>query len=629
MPGADMRGADISNCRLHETTLDDRLSSGSIRSMESSELDVHNNCTRYAGMYFSTVEPLMHQYSTANENLKEIAENRYNDEKFKKLDLQEAAIIKQQKQVNDKYKTLGYLEFLTGSNVEYNILSAELTQLQDNKKKTQALSFEEDFDQNSIKYFMHPSVAELPLIMAQIGLIKFDPAYKRGSDKAATNFNFANIRNGLWDGAQVNGATFNYADLEGISLANAVIKQTSMQRANLDRAIIEGCEMIETDLTFAFMAEAKAKASNLKLKNSILQDVDARKIDLSGAIIDDLCKLEGVDLEKAVLREVKADRVNFVGAQLKEAILEGVNMQFSNLEDAVMLGVKANGVDMTGSNLININARGAKLQGAVLEGVVAHNADLTEAVMKGANLRGAKMHSVILEKVNLQKADLRNAELGKAKLSEAKMDKAKVNEATNLHGADITNVKGDLEHEDISGKKTEMSPEEKVRCDDQVHKAKQVGAVGKFFGNVCKTFGHFTKKAGEFIKQPTSEKWGRIIGATIGAVALGLFAASVVATGGASLAVLGAAVAGAAVVGAVAGHYAAKHTGLSTIAGIGGGLVAGGPVGAVLGGGVAIGTKQNIEMRHVNLTGVIIMQALPLNIILSCVPRVTSIQYRV
>jgi hypothetical protein len=32
-------------------------------------------------------------------------------------------------------------------------------------------------------------------------------------------------------------------------------------------------------------------------------------------------------------------------------------------------------------------------------------------------------------------------------------------------------------------------------------------------------------------------------------------------------------------------------------------------------------------MRHVNLMGVIIMQALPLNIILSCVPRVTSIQY--
>ena len=393
---------------------------------------------------------------------------------------------------------------------------------------------------------------------------------------------------------------YDYADLEGISLANAVIKQTSMQHANLDKAILEGCEMVDTDLTFAFMAEAKA--SNLKLKNSILQDVDARKIDLSGATIDDLCKLKGIDLEKAILKEVEADRVNFVGAnmkgvdatgaQLKESILEGVNMQFSNLENAVMDGAKANGVDMTGSNLTNIKARGTKLQDSILEGVTAHNADLTNSVMEGANLRGVKMHSAILEKVNLQKADLRNAELEKAKLSEAKMDKAKVNDATNLHGADITNVKGDLEHEDISGKKTEMSPEEKVRCDDQVHKAKQVGAVGKFFGNVCKTFGHSTKKTGEFIKQPMSEKWGRIIGAIVGVgltVALGL-------TGGLGLVVLAGVVTASAVAGAVAGHYAAKHTGLSTIAGIGGGVVAGGPIGAVLAGGVAIGANQAVKL---------------------------------
>jgi uncharacterized protein YjbI with pentapeptide repeats len=233
------------------------------------------------------------------------------------------------------------------------------------------------------------------------------------------------------------------------------------------------------------------------------------------------------------------------------------------------------------------------LQGAILEGVFAHNADLTEAVMEGANLRGSKMRSAILEKVNLQKADLRNAELEKAKLSEAKMDKAKVNDATNLHGADITNVKGDLEHEAISGKKTEMSPGEKVRRDNQVHKAKQVGAVGKLFGNICEIIGHYTKKTGEFIKQPMSGKWGRIIGAIVGvglAVALGL-------TGGLGLVVLAGVVTASAVAGAVAGHYAAKHTGLSTIAGIGGGgVVAGGPVGAVLGGGVAIGANQAVKL---------------------------------
>lgn len=737
MSGVDMRGADISNCSLSETDLEDRLSyNSSLKPVEISELAVHSNRTRYSGMHFSTLEPLMHQYRDSNEVIEKRAEARYNQAKATKLELQEEAIAKKQEQVNEKYKTLGNLEYVIGSNEEYNTLTAELAELQQQKKATQALSFEEDFDKRNIKYVMHPSVAELPLLMDDVGLVKFDPAYKRGSDKVArdqekqyvrltredaesyieaikenpqltmnefaiskmsekgidatpgakviadfstyiesgkgalyagvavdlsdldfsnanlqgacfaganlegakfnganlnlatfeganlqnakfekttardvnmfaanidgaefssadfgraymshssaqdaqvskTSFNFADIRNGTWDGAQVSGSTFNYADLEGISLANAVIKQTSMQHANLDRSILEGCEMIKTDLTSALMADASA--SNLKLKASILKDVDAREIDLSGAEIDELCKLEGIDLENAILRKIEADRVNFVGANMKGveaagahlegAVLEGVDMQFSNLEDAVMNGVKASGVDLTGANLTDIQAKKAQLKNAVLEGITGHRADLTEAVMEGANLRGAKMHDAILERVDLRNADLRNAELENAKLAEAQMEKAKVNDATDLHGADVQGVKGNLEHEDISGKKTEMSAGEKVRRDDEVHKAKQVGPVSKLFGKVCNTVGHYTQKAGEIIKQPFSAKWGRIIGAVLGAAVTGLFVASVVATGGASLVVLAAAVGGAALVGAasgaVAGHYAATKIGLS------------------------------------------------------------------
>ena len=179
MSGVDMRGADISNCSLSETDLDDRLSYDStLKPAAISELAVHSHRTRYSGMHFSTLEPLMHQYRELNEEIEGRTEDRYNKEKSTKLAIQEEAIEKKQQQVNEKYKTLGSIEYLRGSNEEYNTLTAELTQLQQKKKETQSLSFEEDFDKRNIKYVMHPSVAELPLLLDDVGLVKFDPAYK-------------------------------------------------------------------------------------------------------------------------------------------------------------------------------------------------------------------------------------------------------------------------------------------------------------------------------------------------------------------------------------------------------------------------------------------------------------------
>jgi hypothetical protein len=61
-----------------------------------SELAVHSHRTRYSGMHFSTLEPLMHQYNERNEEIEERAEDRYNKEKAAKLAIQEEAIEKKQ-----------------------------------------------------------------------------------------------------------------------------------------------------------------------------------------------------------------------------------------------------------------------------------------------------------------------------------------------------------------------------------------------------------------------------------------------------------------------------------------------------------------------------------------------------
>lgn len=440
----------------------------------------------------------------------------------------------------------------------------------------------------------------------------FKRAFMRGSEATGmqvshSNFDYSNIRNGKWDGVNIQDATFNYADLEGVSLANAKLSQVKMQHAMLEKAILDNCEIIKSDLTGSFLEGAKVRKA--KIQDTVLKDVDARGIDLTETEIDKLCKLEGAALDDAIMKMVKADGVNFVGAhmdganlehaQMKEAVLEGVSMKFANLEGAVLEGARANGVDLTGAKLTDINAKKGQFKEAILEGIEGERANFTEAVMEGANLRGAKVKEAIMEKVNLKKADLRDAELQKVNFKDAEVDGLKINAGTDIHEAEITGVKGTAVHEGVDGVKEPMKLEQKKEIDAQVHAAEGKGFFSKLAGNVLKGIGGGCKKVADFIRQPISTKWGRIIGAVAGALIVGAIVASAVVTGGASLAVIAGAVAGAvavgAVVGAVAGHFGAKHMGLSTIAaGVAGGVTMG-PVGAAVGMGVGVGVNQVVK----------------------------------
>ena len=430
---------------------------------------------------------------------------------------------------------------------------------------------------------------------------------------AKSKFDFANLSNANLDGAKIENSTFDYAELSGVSLANADIQRCKMRHANLERAILNNCQIIETDLSGAILREAEAK--KVTFKEAVLEQVDARSMNLSESEIGELCKLSGANLEKAIMRKVQADRVNFVGANMKEAnlqhaklkdaIVEDVDLSFANLEGAVAEGIKASGVDMTGADLTEISARGAEFKNAQLEGIKAHRAELSEAVLEGANLRGAKMHDAILKQVNLKKADLRNAELERVNLEKANVDNAKVNDGTDMHHAKVEGISGELEHEAEDGTKTKMKPETKIEQDNQAHASKNRTAIGKLAAKVAGAIGNVTKKIGEFIKQPISTKWGRIIGAAIGVAVAATIITTTVLTAGLSIPVM-AAVAGGTVlacggVGVVAGHFAAKHSGLSTFAGAGAGFVVGGPIGAAIG-AAGMGAVNSVSKQVVGTT---------------------------
>ena len=434
---------------------------------------------------------------------------------------------------------------------------------------------------------MSPSDAidDKPRKETQIIDSNFDRAFMRGSKAIEaivqnSHFNYSNIRNGNWNQAVVSKAEFNYADMEGISLAGAKLREVTMKHALLDKAIMTNAELIKVDLTEAMMVGVKAE--KLKIKDSILRNVDARGINLEDAEIDKLSKLEGLDLERALMEKIKADGVDFRKvnleqadlrlAQLREANLEGVNARFANLEGAVIEGAKAAGIDMTGAQVEKLHAAKADLTGAVMKGVKGDEADFTDALLEGAILREAKMRKAIMERVDLRKAELQGA-------------------------------KGNLQEEQPDGQVKAKPIEQVVQEHNEVHAAEQKSWLAKKFGNALKSVGQVCQKIGGIIKQPFSEKWGRIIGAVAGALIVGSIAVSAVATGGLSLVAIAGVVAGAAAVGAiagaVAGHYGAKKITAIHLAGAAVGFVGGGPIGS----GVGLAVGEGVERVAQAVTG--------------------------
>ena len=500
MVGVDMRGADISHCKFGEDAAEEFLNGDDspLKPVEAAEIVERDKSARYTDMYFSSAEPLLHQYRGKNDGILEAAQAEFEVDKTKKLSRKEEQIASKQEKINEAWKGVTRFQAFarlpggaTGNKV-YDDLVAEKAVLDKERQKIRGLDFDRDFDMRKIKYLVDPTIAELPLLMEDdVGVIKFDPAYVRGSSKEARaqekqyvrltredaqsyiaaiketpeltlndfarakaaekgvvlklgskvvadfstqiedtpnaeyagkavdlsgldfrtanlqescfaganlsgcdfsganlskatfesadmsgatfqrvnatdanffycnmqdakmmnpdfrrafmngsdasranihegNFDYANIKHGKWDDIKVQQSTFNYADLEGISLAGAQLREVTMKHALLDRAIMTNAELLKCDLTAAMMVNVKA--TKLKIKDSILKDVDARGINLEEAEIDRLSKLEGMDLERAMMERIKADGVDFRNVNMEQANLRFAELRGANLE---------------------------------------------------------------------------------------------------------------------------------------------------------------------------------------------------------------------------------------------------------------------------------------------------------
>lgn len=265
-----------------------------------------------------------------------------------------------------------------------------------------------------------------------------------------SNFDYANIKNGKWDNAKLTDSTFNQADLQSISLISADLRRVQMQHAILDKAVLTECQVIESDLSNALMENAKAHKA--KFKDTILQNIEAKGLDLSDVELSGLTKLDGANLEAAILRRINAEGVNFINANLnmveaqnanfRNAILEGVEVKFADLTEAVLEGAKAKGINASYSILKKIHAQKVDFSNSIMRSIDAHEGDFTEVIFMNGDLTKSKLQQAILEKVQAEKVKLEGINLHAAKLAEADLSKATVDIDTDIVGVSLIGLKG-------------------------------------------------------------------------------------------------------------------------------------------------------------------------------------------
>jgi uncharacterized protein YjbI with pentapeptide repeats len=174
----------------------------------------------------------------------------------------------------------------------------------------------------------------------------------------------------------------------------------NLEEANLQRADLGGANLQEADLWRADLQEANLRVG--KLQKADLGEASLQKADLMGADLQS-ADLGGANLQRAEMWGAHVQRANLVGADLRRVNLRGANLQGANLRVA---------------RLQEANLRGAKLQ----------KVDLGEANLQKADLRGANLTRVDLldtesiEQITLYRAILDHTQLAKDQLGDALRD---------------------------------------------------------------------------------------------------------------------------------------------------------------------------------------------------------------
>ncbi|MBD3240351.1 MAG: hypothetical protein GF331_07180 [Chitinivibrionales bacterium] len=218
-------------------------------------------------------------------------------------------------------------------------------------------------------------------------------------------------------------ADLSRAELNGVILSGARLRQVDLEDARLDGARLEGADLRDANLEHASLRGANLCGADLRGAN--LEDVD-----LTEAILGQPTPGETGGSPPGVTGN--ASPANLKGADLEEAIFDraslvGVNLSHTEASDASFVDARLDGACM-----VDIDLDCARLKRARFGGADLRDASLLMTELQQADLRGVNWRDATLRDAKLQGADLRESDF-----SAARIDKC-IFRGANLAGVDLS-----------------------------------------------------------------------------------------------------------------------------------------------------------------------------------------------
>lgn len=180
---------------------------------------------------------------------------------------------------------------------------------------------------------------------------------------------------------------FTFADLTGISLAGADLRDVDFYGANLTGASLAGAQIGGADLSYVQTTPANLRSTNHDWTGALLVGVSLDRTNFSAGGYD----LTDVDLSQSDLDHANFSGMDLINTNLTDAYLDGANFNNVDLssdgtwiDGASLWDAKFNGADLSGFDFSNASLLGVDFRNADLAGT-----DFTDAALAGARLGGA------------------------------------------------------------------------------------------------------------------------------------------------------------------------------------------------------------------------------------------------
>jgi uncharacterized protein YjbI with pentapeptide repeats len=278
------------------------------------------------------------------------------------------------------------------------------------------------------------SLKDAKLTGVRFAFANLDGTSISGHDLTNSNLAGVNLSENDLTGTILKGANLSHTDLSGHNLSGNDLTGTVLIGADLSNTILDGIDLSEKDLTNAKLVGVDL--SNKDLSKTILKGADLSYANLSGVNLSEKdltnAKLVGVDLSnkdlsKTILKRADLSYANLSGVDLSGKDLTGTIFTGTNISELDLTRQDLTEVNLTGMNLDNVNLSGKNLTNAILIGVNLSYKDLTGTILNGADLSYANLSGVNLSGKDLTGTILKGAGLSNTNLS-----------GVNLSGKDLT-----------------------------------------------------------------------------------------------------------------------------------------------------------------------------------------------